>query len=254
STTGVAYFLTDHLGSASALTDANGNLVEQSVYDSFGNSTGSTRTRYGYTGRERDADTGFLYYRARWDESQVGRFMSEDPIGFESGDNNLYVYVRNSPLRLIDPLGKQVRADARWQPGEVEDSQRLAEHVRSMGSCSRASNTYLCCRNIEMSLLTRIFSQVMGVKHCFLRTGSKEAGMGPVGGGGFPSSPFGGPTEMRDHRGEFNATDCVPICDVDEKCVDQELEIGKSTGKWGLSNNCNTIANDIVKKCKKPCQ
>ena len=78
--------------------------------------------------------------------------------------------------------------------------------------------------------------------------------MGPAGGGGFPSNPFGGPTEMRDHRGEFNGTDCVPICDVDEKCVDQELEIGKSTGKWSLSNNCNTIANDIVKKCKKPCQ
>src|SRR5437764_13388392 len=53
--TTLSYFLSDHLGSTSALTDANGNLVEESSYDSFGNSTGSTRTRYGYTGRRDDA-------------------------------------------------------------------------------------------------------------------------------------------------------------------------------------------------------
>jgi hypothetical protein len=49
STTGVSYFLTDHLASTSALTDGNGNLVEQTPYDSFGSSTGNTRARYGYT-------------------------------------------------------------------------------------------------------------------------------------------------------------------------------------------------------------
>src|SRR5262245_56866704 len=52
-TTGVSYFLTDHVGSTSALSDASANLVEQVEYDSFGNSAGSTRTRYTYTGRER---------------------------------------------------------------------------------------------------------------------------------------------------------------------------------------------------------
>ena len=74
-------------------------------YDSFGNSAGSSRTRYGYTGRERDPDTGLLYYRARWHDPQVGRFISEDPIGFLGRDVNLYGYVRNDPLRMIDPSG-----------------------------------------------------------------------------------------------------------------------------------------------------
>jgi len=60
-TTGVSYFLTDHLGTTTTLTDSTGNVVETLSYDSFGNNSGSTRTRYTYTGRERDPDTGLLY-------------------------------------------------------------------------------------------------------------------------------------------------------------------------------------------------
>ncbi len=60
---------------------------------------GSALTRYGYTGRERDEATGLLYYRARWYDSQQGRFMSEDPIRF-AGGLNLYAYVQNDPINL----------------------------------------------------------------------------------------------------------------------------------------------------------
>lgn len=81
------YFVQDHLGSTRALTDGNGNVVEQQQYDSFGNSPGSNLTRYGYTGRERDPDTGLSYYRARWYEPQTGRFISEDPMGLAAGPN-----------------------------------------------------------------------------------------------------------------------------------------------------------------------
>ena len=103
-TTGVSYFLTDHLGTTTTLTDASGNVVETPSYDSFGNNSGSTRTRYTYTGRERDADTGLLYYRARFYDPAVGRFISEDPIGLFGGVNQ-YSYVRNDALRANDPLG-----------------------------------------------------------------------------------------------------------------------------------------------------
>ncbi len=98
-------FNADHLGSTAALSDAAGNVVEQESYDSFGNSAGSARTRYGYTGRERDPDTGMLYYRARFYDSEVGRFIGEDPIGFHGRDINFYAYVKNRPLLMIDPSG-----------------------------------------------------------------------------------------------------------------------------------------------------
>jgi RHS repeat-associated protein len=104
SATGASYFLTDHLGSIAGVTDSSGNLLEQITYDSFGNSAGSARTRYGYTGRDRDSDTGMLYYRARFYDPQIGRFIGEDPIGFAAG-LNMYEYVGSNPLLKTDPWG-----------------------------------------------------------------------------------------------------------------------------------------------------
>ena len=103
-TTGVSYFLTDHLGSTAAFADISGNAAEQLAYDSFGNSVGSARTRYGFTGRERDPDSGLLFYRARFYDPQLGRFISEDPIGLAGGVNG-YSYTSNSPARRKDPSG-----------------------------------------------------------------------------------------------------------------------------------------------------
>src|SRR3989442_418705 len=57
-----------------------------------------------YTGREDDG-TGLKYYRARYYHPGLARFISEDPIGFSAGSVNLYSYVLNNPLLLIDPLG-----------------------------------------------------------------------------------------------------------------------------------------------------
>lgn len=104
-TTGTHYYLQDHLGSTTALINSSGSVAAQMSYDGYGNSAGSTLTRYGYTGREFDSDTGLIYYRARWYDPQLGRFISEDPIGFDGGINP-YTYVENDPLNTIDPLGQ----------------------------------------------------------------------------------------------------------------------------------------------------
>jgi RHS repeat-associated protein len=101
---GPLYFLDDHLGSTTKLTNSAGAVVEQSSYDSFGKPVNSSLTRYSYTGRERDPDTGLMYYRARWYDPQTGRFISEDPIGLAGGINQ-YAYVGNNPLNGTDPTG-----------------------------------------------------------------------------------------------------------------------------------------------------
>ena len=64
-------------------------------------------TRYQFTGREYDPAIGLYYYRARMYDPTLGRFTSEDPIGFSGGDINLYGYVSNNPLNSIDPYGLQ---------------------------------------------------------------------------------------------------------------------------------------------------
>ena len=103
-TSGALYFLQDHVGTTTVLTDAAGAVVERQNYEAFGESSSSALTRYGYTGRERDNTSGLLYYRARWYDPQSGRFISEDPSGYKNGPN-LYAYVGNNPTNLNDPSG-----------------------------------------------------------------------------------------------------------------------------------------------------
>jgi RHS repeat-associated protein len=57
-----------------------------------------------YTGRELDSETNLYYYRARYYDSQLGRFISEDPIGFVAGIN-FYRYAHNDAVGLYDPFG-----------------------------------------------------------------------------------------------------------------------------------------------------
>ncbi len=111
-----SYFLSDHLGSTNGLTNSSGSLTSQTSYDAFGNQTGTLATRYGFTGRERDDFSGLMYYRARFYDPNLGRFISEDPIGFGGGDVNLYGYVKNQPLWFRDPRGLQPGEDAMADP------------------------------------------------------------------------------------------------------------------------------------------
>jgi RHS repeat-associated protein len=59
----------------------------------------------GFTGREHDAATGLIYYRARYMDPVLGRFISEDPIKFEAGDFNVGRHVGNNPFGYFDSSG-----------------------------------------------------------------------------------------------------------------------------------------------------
>ena len=61
---------------------------------------------YGFTGREFDLESKTYYYRNRQYNPDNGKFLSQDPIGFAAGDENLYKYVFNKPLANTDPEGK----------------------------------------------------------------------------------------------------------------------------------------------------
>jgi RHS repeat-associated protein len=60
------------------------------------------------SGKERDAETGLDYFGARCNASTMGRFMSPDPVAGQVANPqslNLYSYVRNNPIKFIDPTG-----------------------------------------------------------------------------------------------------------------------------------------------------
>jgi RHS repeat-associated protein len=97
----------DGLGSVTSLSSLTASVVDSYTYDSFGNVTASTNALmnpFQYTGRDFDSETGLRYYRARYYEPQIGRFISEDPMRFGAGEN-FYSYADGSPTNFIDAFG-----------------------------------------------------------------------------------------------------------------------------------------------------
>jgi RHS repeat-associated protein len=100
-----AYYHADGLGSIVKMTDQTGATLSNRVYDAWGNlELGADEPGYAFTAREWDPETELYYYRARYYDPKVGRFISEDPIGFQSGVN-FYGYVGGDPAASWDPLG-----------------------------------------------------------------------------------------------------------------------------------------------------
>ena len=108
------------------MTDGSGSLANNYLYDGFGvpiTSSGTFPNSLRYTSRDFDSESSLEYYRARYYDPQIGRFLSEDPISF-SGGNNFYAYVYNSPVRLVDPTGTessdwQERWNDYWKVGNI---------------------------------------------------------------------------------------------------------------------------------------
>jgi RHS repeat-associated protein len=119
----VRYFYhTDPAGTPLAMTDASGSVVWRADYKPFGEEhliTGTKENDLRFVGKEKDKETGLLYFGARYMEALIGRFLTPDPIGAvdartgKTNDKiiknpqglNLYAYALNNPYRYIDPDG-----------------------------------------------------------------------------------------------------------------------------------------------------
>jgi RHS repeat-associated protein len=103
----------DGLGSIRLITDDTGAVVGSTAYDAYGEqrATSGVQYRLGYTGEQLDAETGFVYLRARYYDPGQGRFLTTDPFPGSLVDPlslHSYLYVHNNPANAVDPTGQWI--------------------------------------------------------------------------------------------------------------------------------------------------
>jgi RHS repeat-associated protein len=130
------YNVSDHLGSIVRTTDTTGNPTLTREYDPWGNPLqGAGTSGYAFTGREWDSEIQGYYYRARYYDPKIGRFISEDPIGFNAGVN-FYAYVENNSVTRTDPFGLRQRP----RPRPLGDPACLARAARKYRECTNSAD------------------------------------------------------------------------------------------------------------------
>lgn len=119
---GFLFLHPDHLGSITMATDGNGNRItggqagaSHVSYRPYGeinreDSFGPDVFRYKYTGQEEDKETGLYYYKARYYDPEIGRFLQADSIidGNRPMGTDQYMYTEGNPVRYVDPSGHSV--------------------------------------------------------------------------------------------------------------------------------------------------
>jgi RHS repeat-associated protein len=162
------FYHADGLGSITELSNQSGTVVQRYTYSSFGEIESQLDTNfvqpYTFTGREFDGEVGVYFYRARFYESALARFLQEDPIlsprnpqmiyslpSFIKDPRQLhaYVYVGNDPVNKIDPLGLAIiipsrRGNGNFKPGFTPQDQ-ICTVPAAVGFFNRNRCTLKCC-------------------------------------------------------------------------------------------------------------
>jgi RHS repeat-associated protein len=86
-----------------------------------------------YTSREYEKELGSYFYRARYYDPEMGRFLGEDPIGFDGKDKHKYRYALNCPIKFKDPKGKDP-LDADVTRVKIEIKNNVTDYCGSKGT------------------------------------------------------------------------------------------------------------------------
>jgi hypothetical protein len=171
-------------------------------------------------------DSGLRFY-----SPELGRWPSRDPIS-ERGHRklasdflfredfgkrqSLYGFVFNTAPNAWDPDGRKVQ---------------------------------ICCRDLNVNPVADCLAKFCGVQHCWIRTDTKDAGMGPANNGPLPAYPCcGTKVAVTDHSGDTEKQ-CYDVPGVNESCVNNKLKVGKDLGDWSSGNQCNSFVGDVLTDC-----
>jgi RHS repeat-associated protein len=198
----VSYYFSDHLKTASVITDSAGNIKEDEDYYPWGGElqlVNSDSNHYKFTSKERDSETGLDYFGARYYGNWLGRWMSPDwaakpeTIPYSDlGDPqslNLYSYVRNTPTTEFDADGHYQQRARSEEDLEREREEEKAEQ-ELMGRIREAEARAAAAARTEADAKANRekregYDDENGVCHV---SGPAAHEVGPAGGGSLPKS------------------------------------------------------------------
>ena len=120
-------YVTDGHGDVKKLVNSSGTVVVDYTYDAFGNQTEEAEDSnpFRYAGEYWDSESGLIYLRARYYDSGVGAFVSEDPA---KDGLNWYSYCAGNPVNFVDPTGNVITT---WDEQNMSSSdlRRLEQYT-----------------------------------------------------------------------------------------------------------------------------
>jgi len=105
------YYIKDHLGSVRVVVNESNNIVSAQDYDMWGSimegrSFDSYKSKYKFTGKERDKESNYDYFGARYYDARIGRWGSEEPLIDKNPQKSTYSYSNNNPISRLDLTGQ----------------------------------------------------------------------------------------------------------------------------------------------------
>ncbi|HRJ98775.1 MAG TPA: RHS repeat-associated core domain-containing protein [Ignavibacteria bacterium] len=132
------FYLKDHLGSIRAVTDENNSVISAQDYDCWGylmqsRQYDSDESVYKFTGKERDEESFYDYFGARYYDSRIGRWGQVEPLLKKYLSVTPYNYSLDNPLVVIDPNGKDPK---RSELGNAQQVENILRDMMNSGSTS----------------------------------------------------------------------------------------------------------------------
>jgi RHS repeat-associated protein len=180
--TGMFFYHPDHLGSITMITDGNGNVLaggerggkSHITYKPYGeilrtDSYGPDITKFKYTGQEEDRESGLYYYKARYYDASLGRFISNDGMVFpgKAQGMNRMMYVEGNPVAWVDTSGNSTNYSHMFKEmlkhtfnGGAAIMRGISGGVKwASGGLSRAADTFDKFANKKSSYMRSDFAK-----------------------------------------------------------------------------------------------
>ena len=133
------FYHPDHLGSASWITNIHGRTIQHLYYLPWGEDfvnqrTGSFSSMYTFSAKEKDTETGYSYFGARYYSSDLSIWLSVDPMAAKYPSLSPYVYCADNPVKLVDPNGEEVWIPGLDEKGNVTYTAEAGDNLGSFAS------------------------------------------------------------------------------------------------------------------------